>query len=233
MSRTSASSELDPTPPGTDIESLPGPVVERFTRKIQPILVNNCTTSGCHQRGGAQQFQLDRALLHGLANRRSTMRNLTAALTLVDGEQPQLSPLLIVPRQTHGGMSAPIFGPRQAELFHHLFDWVSLVTRSEPTQPLPLAANMPSGEITLANNTEPISGSKNGASPESDFLTSQDVQQQFSLRAKPLVRFGARLEAWRPKDEFDPEIFNRQQRVQPEVDAEDNASNSIVPTEHR
>ena len=40
---------------------LSGPVVERFTRKVQPILVNNCTTSGCHHRGGSQQFQLDRA----------------------------------------------------------------------------------------------------------------------------------------------------------------------------
>ena len=113
------------------IDALPEGAVERFTRKVQPILVNNCTVSGCHQPGGPQNFQLDRSLLHGLGNRRTTMRNLAATLAIIDREQPQLSPLLTVPRETHGDMDRPIIGPRQQAAFEHLVDWVALVTNTQ------------------------------------------------------------------------------------------------------
>jgi hypothetical protein len=52
---------------------LPAGTVERFARKVQPLLANGCTTSGCHQPNGKQEFQLDRAVLHGLSNRRTTL----------------------------------------------------------------------------------------------------------------------------------------------------------------
>ena len=55
------------------------------------------------------------------------MRNLEAALALVDRVHPDQSPLLTVPRKTHGGTSGPIFGPRQEQAFKHLVDWVALV----------------------------------------------------------------------------------------------------------
>src|SRR4051812_17797406 len=112
---------------------LPDGVVERFTRKVQPILVNSCTTSACHQRGGRQSFQLDRAILRGEANRRSTMHNLEATLALIDRENPEQSQLLIVGRKKHGGMAGPIFGPRQEQAFKHVTEWISLVApRTEP-----------------------------------------------------------------------------------------------------
>ena len=114
----------------TSIGDLPEAAIERFTRKVQPVLVNNCTTSGCHQPGGTQKFQLDRAILHGMANRRSTMHNLAATLELVDRERPQLSPLLTMPREAHGGMEEPVFGPRQEQAFRHLVEWVALVTNA-------------------------------------------------------------------------------------------------------
>jgi hypothetical protein len=117
---------------------LPVGVVELFTRKVQPVLVNNCTTSGCHQRGGAETFQLDRAVLRGEANRRSTMHNLEATLALVDRAHPDQSPLLTIPRKRHGGITEPIFGPRQEQAFKHLVDWVALIT--PPTDaPPPIA----------------------------------------------------------------------------------------------
>jgi hypothetical protein len=92
---------------------LPEGTVERFARKVQPLLVNNCTTTGCHQPSGSQDFQLDRALLHGLSNRRTTLRNLVATLELVDHEAPQRSRLLRFAGRRHGGMKQAILGPRQ------------------------------------------------------------------------------------------------------------------------
>ena len=200
--------ESHTSPLATETE-LSGPVVERFTRKVQPILVNNCTTSGCHQRGGSQQFQLDRALLHGLANRRSTMQNLSATLALVDRQQPHLSPLLIVPRQTHGGMNAPIFGPRHAAVFNHLVEWVALVTQREPTEPAGLPTPQPERDVALANNSEQPPFMEKDSQSHATTSIANSVEEPGSLRAKPLVRYGAQLQPWQPKDAFDPEIFNR------------------------
>ncbi len=121
--------QTENAPPQTPSVSsdLPEGVVELFTRKVQPVLVNSCTTSGCHQSGGQQTFQLDRAILRGESNRRSTMHNLEAALALVDRDHPDQSRLLTIPRKTHGGMAAPIFGPRQEQAYKHLVDWIALI----------------------------------------------------------------------------------------------------------
>jgi hypothetical protein len=196
--------------PVMQIDDLTPAVVERFTRKVQPILVNNCTASGCHLRGGPQQFQLDRALLHGLANRRTTLYNLSATLALVDREQPQLSPLLVVPRQTHGGMRAPIFGPRHAAAFNHLVAWVALVTRRDSSESEPLPPGDTHADKNLTSNLQRPTVLQNDVSPES--AVSSPVQASQALPQRSPIQYGARLKPWRPKDEFDPDIFNRQQR---------------------
>jgi hypothetical protein len=193
------------------IDALPDGAVERFTRKVQPILVNNCTVSGCHQPGGLQQFQLDRSLLHGLGNRRTTMRNLAATLAIVDREQPQLSPLLTVPRETHGGMDRPIIGPRQQPAFEHLVDWVALVTnteddREEAAKPDSAPKLASYDEHAMATVTETNSPTPTNLGPST--VVRENAPEQ------PLpIRYGAQLRAWQPKDPFDPEIFNRAQRL--------------------
>ncbi len=179
--------------------------LERFTRKVQPVLVNNCTTSGCHQPGGGQPFQLDRALLHGMANRRSTMSNLSAALALVDRERPQLSPLLTVPRRAHGGMDEPLFGTREEQAFAHLEQWVALVTQSDSARSPD--ATQPDADAGLAAAEE--------VPAAAETATTGVVQADFEAAAKltpaaPQLRVGAQIKKWQPRDPFDPEIFNRQ-----------------------
>ncbi|MEX0642423.1 MAG: hypothetical protein WD468_06965 [Pirellulales bacterium] len=185
---------------------LPDGVVERFTRKVQPLLVNNCTTAGCHRPGSPQSFELDRSLLHGMANRRSTMHNLSAVLVLVDHERPQDSPLLTIPRRDHGGMNHPIFGPRHSSQFQQLVDWVAMVTQStvmEGASPPADAGQNAEISVTPVRSppiwTEPVE-----AASFEDALP--------PLTPAPL-RYGAHLRPWEPKDPFDPEIFNRQSRA--------------------
>jgi len=229
-----------PAPKAADLRH---DVVELFTRRVQPVLVNNCTTSGCHRPGGEQQFQLDRALLHGVANRRSTMRNLAAVLAIVDRDRPQLSPLLVVPRRTHGEMDKPVFGPRQDHAFQHLVDWVALVTQPEAGEQNAAAAE--EGEVAANGDeasprlTSPILrvGRPTAAQETTGFPRSVIVEQvtplevtngasgagasvendraQLQLRPKQPLRYGAQLQAWSPRDPFDPEIFNRQRPRQP------------------
>lgn len=190
----------------TDIGDLPPGAVERFTRKVQPVLVNNCTLGGCHQRGGSQKFQLERAVLHGMANRRSTMSNLAATLELVDRQQPQQSPLLTVPRQTHGGMKEPILGPRRDAAFRHLYDWVALVTASATTPT--------STEPTEPSETPPVSQESADADASTAADDSPIPLADDSTGAQPPLRYGTRLVRWQPRDEFDPEIFNRKYAAQ-------------------
>jgi hypothetical protein len=205
---------VQPTALQSKISDLPAGAVEQFTRRVQPILVNNCTAAGCHQAGGTNAFQLDRAILRGLANRRATIRNLEATLTLVDRQRPQRSPLLTVPRRKHGGMKSAIFGPRQEAAFRHLVDWVSLV--AESTSSYESEATAENVDFVAAQTTH---GSRL-SSPVMRVDLHDDESEAGSANdgnlantAKPpaeRLRYGARLQRWQPRDPFDPEIFNRQ-----------------------
>jgi hypothetical protein len=212
----------------TAVNDLPNGAVELFTRRVQPVLVNNCTTTGCHQSGGAEKFQFDRAVLRGLSNRHSTMNNLAAALALIDRRQPQLSPLLTVTRRTHGGMKRPVFGPRQDAAFRHLVEWVALVTAKTSTPSSAIRATE-EVELATANGNQPsrwespVMRVERSAEDESEQAIYQESsprdvsaedEAQLSaadagmVNASPL-RYGTRLKRWQPRDPFDPEIFNR------------------------
>jgi hypothetical protein len=207
---------------------LPSGVVELFTRKVQPVLVNNCTSSGCHQLGGKQSFQLDRALLRGEANRRSTMHNLEAALALVDHAHPDQSPLLTVPRKTHGGTVGPIFGPRQEQAFKHLVDWVALVVPPAEAPAsganavaIPVDANVATGKASAlppdadsaGTPTQDTAHLPSRRNPAVRAASTTDEEVPMTLRTPHRLQYGAQPKSWQPRDAFDPEIFNRGQRA--------------------
>ncbi len=230
-----AATSVEPTPREeldrlTELaSSLPDGALEQFTRKVQPVLVNNCTASGCHQRGGGQPFQLDRAMLHGLSNRRSTLRNLAATLELVNKDLPQQSELLTSLRGPHGGMDGPVFGPRQEQLAAYLEDWVAVVTESEVAPDAVAVAGGPEPAQpsvygrTLDRLVEPVrrvpyevaeaqpatavvatDGEIGGVVPAGHEV------DPFAIRPARRLQYGAHLTTWQPTDPFDPEIFNRQ-----------------------
>jgi hypothetical protein len=228
--------------PSSPAPDLPNGVLELFTRKVQPVLVNNCTASKCHQPGGKQSFQLNRALLRGEANRRSTMQNLSATLALIDRAHPEVSPLLTVPRQTHGGMTGPVFGPRQEQAFKHVAEWVAMVVPQHVVEPEPkvaeeIAANapaaaripksvapIPSGPTAYAQPTAneaaavavPVENADAQPAEDSAVEPAAAINDEAlsSLRTPHRLQYGGSLESWRPRDPFDPEIFNRRQRAQ-------------------
>jgi hypothetical protein len=195
------------------IEELPSGVVERFTRKVQPLLVNNCTASGCHRPGGTQSFQLDRAVLHGLSNRRITLRNLVATLELVNRNSPQQSALVTVPRRTHGGMKRPVIGPRQENQLVLLFEWVGMVTQSNAfaVEPLQMAATSDAMPMPMPEGIsfEAVAKPRNTRTVDRSVQQASATDPLEAMLPQGEVKFGADLRPWQPKDEFDPEIFNR------------------------
>jgi hypothetical protein len=224
---------------GAAAGDLPNGVVEMFTRKVQPVLVNSCSMSGCHQTGGKLSFQLDRALLRGEANRRTTMHNLEATLALVDRAHPDQSPLLTVPRMSHGGTTGPVFGPRQQQAFKHLVDWVAIVVPPpEPPAAIADAAVIPIDAIPaagVANASASVSVANADREPATNNLAADPPAQEarrapargrsavraasatdddslMTLRTPHRLQYGAQqAKQWQPRDAFDPEIFNRAQ----------------------
>jgi hypothetical protein len=217
--KTENPAEIELISAEANVGELPEGAVELFTRRVQPVLVNNCSTAGCHDAGGEQKFQLDRSLLHGLANRRSTMRNLAATLELVDRRQPQLSPLITVPRQTHGGMEQPVFGPRHEAALRHLVEWVVLVTRSTsqprekelPTDGVQTPATNEAGPDPLAPPNSRVSRTLNTNEVEHAALFDAELAEfELTQPREQRIQFGAQQPIrWQPRDEFDPELFNR------------------------
>jgi hypothetical protein len=222
-------------PPRGISRELPDGALELFTRKVQPILVNNCTASRCHQPGGEQSFQLNRAVLRGEGNRQTTMKNLYATLALVDRAQPEASRLLTLPRQTHGGMNGPIFGVRQQQAFQHLADWVALVAPAQPPKEAGAAGAAAKGAAVKGAAVKGAAVKGAGAlapgladaepspfgvprhSSESAIQQAAAIEREpiESLRTPHRLRYGQALKSWQPRDAFDPEIFNRESRQGP------------------
>ena len=135
------------------------------------------------------------------------MRNLSATLTLVDRQRPLQSTLLKVPRTPHGGMTKPVFGPHQDQLLKQLIEWVDLVVETQAAEGAPQSGFGAMAGVNAATDGEPIA---NAAQVSSGAVTvAYETPITPGMQAAG-PRYGVQLQpAWRPKDAFDPEIFNR------------------------
>jgi len=115
---------------GQEPESLAGlsrQAGQTFTRKIHPILMNNCTNSACHgpSRDHQREFQLSYVRAGAVNQKRLIEENLLAIMNYVDREQPRKSPLLTLIAQNHGAKGQSIFsGPRGEEQARIIREWV-------------------------------------------------------------------------------------------------------------
>jgi hypothetical protein len=184
------------------------------------------------------------------------MHNLEATLALVDRDNPQQSPLLVIGRKKHGGMAGPIFGTRQEQAFKHVTEWVSLVAppaKSEEADesgegwaiaPLPAEQLMERPHVSSANaKTErrdlALNDKGTGQTPRTHTATESSIREAAAveddsprtLRQPHHLLYGGRLEPWRPRDPFDAEIFNRLQRSNPAA-VQDAGQTPTTPPSH-
>ncbi|QDU57196.1 hypothetical protein [Aeoliella mucimassa] len=205
---------------------LPPGSLEDFARHVQPILVNGCASGGCHSSKDQREFRLNRDLVHGVANRESTLRNLEAVLQVIDERSPEYSPLLLQPAVPHGGLPRPVFsGPRQRAQ-ERLVEWVKKTTGTED-QPDP-AAPAVSGNVELAGHEAPATAAA-GATAEASPAKVEHFWEDPAAYAEgaeaasaadievptPKVQYGTTIKRFEPRDEFDPELFNRQTGSKP------------------
>lgn len=143
----------------------------QFTSTIQPILLNNCATGGCHVTPGKDKMQLFRSGLAGKAGRRTTQRNLYSVMEWITQDRPDYSPLVTVPLRPHGKAPAMVKGHR--EEYRRLVYWVFQVSREQNQKSRNIANRLDfqsenfGGTVQAAMHTEPVNSSQSVKSKKS------------------------------------------------------------------
>ena len=162
------------------VRSLPRGSVETFTQLVQPVLMNNCMSAGCHGSQGEQGMQLCRASSGKASGRRLTQRNLYTVLQYVDREAPTESRLLKAIQGPHGTSRSPIFSDRQASQYQRIVNWVDMVA-NQMDSAIPASVALPAIEEnpTLASPR---------AGPAPELCRGKQKGQARSLRRTPARR---------------------------------------------
>lgn len=157
-----------------------------FVRQIQPLMVQSCTTGGCHQSATDSEFHLSKLAVDGVGHPGVTLRNLSETLNQINWDAAEQSNLLTQARKAHGSeaSSAPL-PPHKLQV---LQSWVSQLAEAnqQATEPKELPAVVEVAEL-------PITPTLQLNAPQ--LTTPQAVK-------------GVRTASYEPKDPFDPARFN-------------------------
>ena len=199
---------------------MPSQVVETFTRVIQPILLNSCSARGCHGLGGDNQFLLHRSTRGRQPSQRVTLRNLQSVMRWIDQENVNNSPLLHFAETPHfttalrdakkGTWSPDSLTARR------LSAWVRHFSKHEigSQPPSPVALSVAAG---VARNADIVRSDALFNLADGSKGPDLDVKHRHG-RPQASTEF-------RPRDPFDPAIFNRRHHPhRPAKNAEDGVS---------
>ncbi len=148
---------------------LPADAVEKFTDTIQPLLVNSCSTAGCHGPASKSEYHLLRPASGGVASRRLTLTNLHATLAWINREEPQTSRLLTAIAEPHGDAQSAVFRAHQQSQYNELAVWAHQISGKMSLRSVGLPA--PSSESTtkkpgffFPEDPQPVSPQKTAVS---------------------------------------------------------------------
>jgi hypothetical protein len=220
------------------VRGMPASAVEAFTSTIQPLLVNTCTTSGCHGPQSDAKLKLLRIPPGSPPTLRTTQRNLYATWQQINPGDPAASPLLVVPVQQHGTTKAAMFTDHDAAQYRQLVAWVGQISRGRkvsqpptvnaPTTPLlqtmpPSAPARQASEFNKLGSHDPQARLARKPAHPADAAAAEMLEGAVEISAaeqpaddggkrEPAVKRErkARIADYVPVDPFDPEIFNRQ-----------------------
>ncbi len=206
------------------VRRLPAGTVETFTTEVQPLLMNNCTSSGCHGPNSEHELRLLRVPRNRPGGRRITQQNLHAVLQWVDREAPEKSKLLAAPIEPHGGKDRPVFTQREVGQLQQLAAWVTGLRKPAERESVPASVRRLGGppleagtgplppeppDGRMAERPGAVVGPAPLADPNDPFSAAPLETPVEQPGARPRVQRGATLEGFAPADPFDPEIFNR------------------------
>ena len=185
-------------------DQMPSQVVETFTRVIQPLLLNSCSARGCHGLGGDNQFLLHRSTRGRQPSQRVTLRNLQSVLRWIDQENVHKSPLLHFAETPH--FTAPQRDAKRGTwapdslTARRLAAWVRHFSKHE------VAGQLPSS-VALSTTAEP---ERNADTVGSETLFNwAEGSKRPDLDTSHRYAESHAATTFRPRDPFDPAIFNR------------------------
>jgi hypothetical protein len=176
-------------------------VQEKFVRSIQPMLIHGCTTSGCHSPNSRQTMELDRWALEGSGIPILIRKNLEQVLAQVDVEDPASSPLMRRARQAHGIRNSQLSTPLAPYQTAILIEWLNEAAGVKSEAPLPAS---PSADPNVVD-PRLVEQTMAGEGEVTEAMVDEAAQELLN-RGKAKTRT-----AFTPRDQFDPEIFNRRQ----------------------
>ena len=181
------------------LRDLPKGTLEKFSAVVQPLLLNRCGANQCHGPTSKSELHLLRPAAGQNANQRFTQRNLFVVLQQIDRERPERSPLLTMPQRRHGNSVSAIFDERTKKQLDELTAWVRIVC----------------GQVEPSRGVAAIQPATVGTTPAASALHQPSTVPEASPIARqepslpPAGEDEANPKGFLPRDEFDPEIFNR------------------------
>lgn len=193
-------------------------LIQYYASTVQPIMLNGCSVSACHSPSAENGFHMVPFENIRSIPRRLTIKNMNAALPFVDFSDPGRSKLLIKSATPHGEGAGPNLSREQISAIQA---WVSGVARGQkPNRNEPASEVMPvSFDGPAIGREEELPVAFKGMTPPAKpaanpFFSGGDTNARISGIPRPfrsMPQKGAPIpEAPRVRDEFDPELFNRQ-----------------------
>jgi len=164
---------------------------QRFTARVQPILMNTCANAHCHAESSSDNdFSLLRIKVGQYSSRVGTQRNLAAVLKQVDFKNPQNSPLLMKLDDNHHGSRILFRGRNGHKQQQEIRKWVTSVAAGKGGRAL--------AKQDLQQQIKKTLTGESLASPRAEVATRMERQQ-----AK------IRKQISDTTDAFDPTRFNQ------------------------
>jgi hypothetical protein len=192
------------------VRGMPRGAVETFTQSVQPLLLNNCATAGCHSPQSETGLRLWHIASGRPSSRRTTQRNLYSALQFIDRENPSASKLLTAASKPHGTVQHPIFGEHQTLQYQHLLDWASQIARPEAAeQPESVARRGPPEVTEPPDEAAPGLLPHDTGKPRLLTGTARRPTSRDAAAAGKAAKGATPASFDQPADPFDPDGFNR------------------------
>ncbi|GHT19228.1 hypothetical protein FACS1894189_7920 [Planctomycetales bacterium] len=108
---------------------IPKPVLESFTRKVQPILAAHCAAADCHGSNSPQQFKIE---IPREALGSTTYRNFQSVIKWIDLDYPTESALLSKLISYHGTAKASF--SVESNQYNNVVQWIQLTAKELPLE---------------------------------------------------------------------------------------------------
>ena len=201
-----------------------------FTKNVQQHFVVGCALSGCHDSNSTNKFRLYSTFAKPIDETQAAKNFLSASQFLQSAEQAEMLHKMVM--TSHGRLTSPVY-PRPSKPYLAIVTWIN-ATRNAMPRPI---ANQSQGGIEVSQpqiqksamndrpKTLPVltpkartNSSQNRATkiakksyPDGIPAQAQAADSFESLSDSRFSDLDAIFDSFQPRDEFDPEIFNRMQ----------------------